>query len=438
MKSLYDQIQDIPLYDTHMHASSLSSVGAKRADGFETDITPACPAGETTLITLLCAPYMLGNHMATGLYHPSETEDFASQWAALQPALAVERGTGLFIALDTALQDLYGISLSRVMREGVATAQTLSHMIAARYAKGLFAWSAQAMRRARIVHALKPVHAAYIKRVSEGDVSPEYSLERSMYTPIFRTDDLFGRLDAENRLIFPQLEEGLGIRIHSLAALEQAIDALYTYIQRVGSPCVKQAQAYLRPITFEKRTRAEAKAAFSAALAGDADAARIVQDYVMENILSRGMTYQIHTGVANLGNTSPVLLRGAIERHPKVKFVLLHGYPHLSEAINLVRFYQNVYLDFSWLQLLSPTVQAAALREAIGFVPMNKIFLSTDATSPEEQYGAAVGMRKVLAIVLEEKMSGDGWDEGLAMDAAHALLHGNAECFYGKVLGELP
>lgn len=75
----------------------------------------------------------------------------------------------------------------------------------------------------------------------------------------------------------------------------------------------------------------------------------------------RGMKDQIHTGVANLGNTSPVLLRSAIERHQKVPFVLLHGYPYLSEAINLARFYENVLFDLSWLQLLSPSILATAL-----------------------------------------------------------------------------
>ena len=432
MGNLYDQIREIPLYDTHMHASSLSSVGLPRPDGFETDFTPGCPAGATTLITLLDAPYMLGNHWATGIYRPAETDDFASQWEAHLPALNAERGSGLFVALDTALNDLYGISLSRAMREGVETARGLSDLIAARYAQGLFEWSAEVMGRAKILRALKPVHARYLKMASEGSAQPGYSKERVIYTPILRTDDFFGTPDAGGKLRFSQLEDAVGVRIESLSALEQAIDTIYACINRLGSPCVKQAQAYFRALDFAPRTRAEAEAAFSAALRGDSSAVRAVQDYTMENVLARGMAYQIHTGVANLGNTSPVLLRGAIERHPDVRFVLLHGYPHLSEATNLTRFYPNVYFDLSWLQLLSPSILSAALRELIGFVPMNKVFLSTDATSPEEQYGAAVGMRRVLAAVLGEKIGMDGWDEALALDVAHAYLYGNAATFYTK------
>lgn len=399
MEGLYEKIKEIPLYDTHMHASSIASVGAPRPDGFETDFTPGCPAGETTLITLLDAPYMLGNHRATGLYRPAQTDNFAAQWEARLPALSAERGTGLFAALDTALGDLYGISLARAMREGVRTAEKLSALISGRYARGLFAWSAEAMARAKIVRALKPVHAGYLKTAADGRARPEYEKERAIYTPILRTDDFFGALGARG-LRFPQLEDAVGRPVDSLAALEGAMDAICECVRRTGSPCVKQAQAYVRPLDFAMRTRAEAEAAFPAARAGDATAARAVQDYAMERILGRGMKYQIHTGVANLGNSSPVLLRGAIERHPEVAFVLLHGYPYLSEAINLARFYKNVYLDFSWLQLLSPSVMRSALRESIGFVPTNKVFLSTDATSPEEQYGAAIGMRHSLAAVL--------------------------------------
>lgn len=430
MKNLFHQIREIPLFDTHMHASSLASVGTPRPDGFETDFTPGCPAGETTLITLLDAPYMLGNHRATGLFQPARTADFADRWEAHLPALNAERGSGLFVALDTALGELYGIPLARAMREGIETARELSHRITARYAQGLFAWSAEAMNRAGIVGALKPVHAGYVKAVAEGRTRPDYAEERMIYTPILRTDDFFGTLDAEGKLRFAQLEDAVGAQCTSFSTFEKAVEEIFADARTVGVPCVKQAQAYYRPLDFVMRTRGAAEESFCAALKGDAGAARVVQDYVMEKILLRGMKYQIHTGVANLGNTSPVLLRGAIERHPGVSFVLLHGYPYLSEAINLARFYPNVFFDLSWLQLLSPSILSAALREAIGFVPTNKIFLSTDATSPEEQYGAAVGLRRVLASVLEEKMKMDGWDEALALDVAHALLHGNAEAFY--------
>lgn len=70
MQNPYDQIREIPLYDTHMHASSIASVGVPRPDGFETDFTPGCPAGETTLFPLLDAPYMLGNHWTIRLSVP--------------------------------------------------------------------------------------------------------------------------------------------------------------------------------------------------------------------------------------------------------------------------------------------------------------------------------------------------------------------------------
>ena len=426
-ESLYEDICRIPFFDTHMHCSSLESVGIPYEGGFATDFIPGCPAGKTDLITLLRSPYLCGQHTATHRWKDPGSSDFCAQWNALVPCLLAERGTGLFGALDTALEDLYGISLLRALEEGLSTAQELSDRIAARYAAGLFDWSKTVMEKAGIFHAFKPVHTGYLDAVMQPDRSALTEAELQLYTPIYRTDDLFGIVTPDGRLTFPHLPTP----IRTLAELENAMDAVYRSIETLRSPCVKQLQAYHRTLDFTYRTREEADAAFSNALAGDTKAAVTVQDYIMERILSRGMKYQIHTGVANIGHTSPAKLRGVIERHPEVPFILLHTYPYTAEALTMLWFYPNVYLDLSWLQLLSPSVLRNALRDGLGLTPMNRIFLSTDATCPEEQYGTAIGIRRVLAQVLEEKTALDGWDKETALAAAHALLHKNAEEFYG-------
>ncbi len=424
--SLYEDIRRIPLFDTHMHCSSLTSVGAPCRDGFATDFVPGCPADKTDLITLLTSPYLFGQHIATHHWNVPVGCDFTDQWAALVPCLQRERGTGLFLALNTALEDLHGISLRCALSEGVATAQKLSHRITESYATGLFDWSKAVMEKAGIVHAFKPVHTSYLNTLMKEELSPLTQKELSLYTPIYRTDDLFGVIEPSGKLSFPQLP----CEITSLAGLENAMDDVFRSINHLNSPCIKQLQAYNRTLRFEYRTREEAAAAFSKAQAGDRQAALIVQDYIMERILSHGMKYQIHTGMTNIGYTSPAMLRSAIERHPEVPFVFLHCYPYVTEALAMLWIHSNVYLDLSWLQLLSPSILRNALREGLSIAPMNRIFLSTDSTCPEEQYGTACGIRRVLAQVLEEKMALDGWDRATALDAAHALLHKNAEDFY--------
>lgn len=419
-ETLYEKIRQIPLFDTHMHCSSIASVGDPCVGGFATDHVPGCPAGPTDLITLLHAPYLFGQHIGTGLWKQPQADTFEARWAALVPCLKAEQGTGLFLALDTALEQLHGISLRRALREGIETAQQLSARIAARYAEGLFTWSAAAMAQGNILHAFKPVHTDYL-------CAPQDAQESRLYTPIWRTDDMFGTVDAQGRLQFPELSG----EISSLTALEAAADAAFARMRQLKTPCIKQLQAYHRTLRFEAVTRAQAELAFPKALRGDRTAALAVQDYMMEYILGCGLPYQLHTGMANLGETSPVALRGVIERHPGNRFVLLHTYPYNREALAMLWIYPNVYLDLSWLQLISPAVLRDTLREGLSAAPMNRFFLSTDATSPEEQYGAAVGLRRVLAQVLEEKMALDDWDEATALEAAHALLHRNAESFYG-------
>lgn len=65
-------------------------------------------------------------------------------------------------------------------------------MMTSRYAQGLFEWSATAMDRARIVGALRPVHAEYVKAVADRQARQEYAKERVIHTQILRTDDFFG------------------------------------------------------------------------------------------------------------------------------------------------------------------------------------------------------------------------------------------------------
>ena len=150
-ESLYEDIRSIPFFDTHMHCASLESVGTPCEGGFATDFIPGCPAGKTDLITLLRSPYLCGQHVATHRWKAAADDDFAAQWEALVPCLQAERGTGLFAALNTALEDLYGISLRCALDEGLTTAQELSARIETRYTSGLFDWSKTVMEKAGMV-----------------------------------------------------------------------------------------------------------------------------------------------------------------------------------------------------------------------------------------------------------------------------------------------
>jgi len=61
---------------------------------------------------------------------------------------------------------------------------------------------------------------------------------------------------------------------------------------------------------------------------------------------------QIHTGLAKLQGSDPLLLDNVISGYPDVRFVLFHGgFPWIYNTVTLAHNYANVIIDFNWLPL---------------------------------------------------------------------------------------
>ena len=75
---------------------------------------------------------------------------------------------------------------------------------------------------------------------------------------------------------------------------------------------------------------------------------------------------QIHTGLqAGNGNyvqhTQPSQLSNIFLRYPRVKFDMFHiGFPYQHELTVLAKTFPNVYADFCWMHVVSPSAARAA------------------------------------------------------------------------------
>lgn len=449
--SVYDRIAELPVLSTHEHIGCLPSSGSgPNVWGFRVDAFPGSEVEHTCLLDLLLSPYFRWFLASAGcpvpperLYGALPEPDQRRIFELIAPYLRESRASGLFLALDTALQDLYQVNLKDLLT-GRTSWWELSGRIRENYGRGLSRWASDALRRCGMRRAIKLVHVSYLTELADGRTGASYATESSFFEPVLRVDDLMGYPFEGTACSFEHIGEYLDVEISDTDSADEAVVRAFALVDRFGLPAVKQAQAYFRPLSFRRVSREDAEPAFHALGDGASDekTLAVVKDYIGGRILdhaaSRGLPYQVHTGMVNLPTTNPVLLTSTIDAHPDVDFVLLHCYPYLSEAGYLARTKRNVYLDAAWLTLQSPTVLRQALSEWIGLVPSGKIFLSGDATSVEEAYGAAVWHRRVLAAVLDEKVAHGEFGTHDAVEIAEGLLGANAARLYPALAAAIP
>jgi predicted TIM-barrel fold metal-dependent hydrolase len=158
------------------------------------------------------------------------------------------------------------------------------------------------------------------------------------------------------------------------------------------------------------------------------------QDYLFEIICDIAaeleFPLQVHTGLGDLFETSPLYLERLIKRHPKTIFILMHGgYPWMDDLMGLAHNYQNVVIDLCWLPLISSSAAVRVLYELLDVCNMNRICWGCDTHTGEESYGALLVFTDVLAKVLYEKVSEGYFDMKHALICINNIMETNA-CFW--------
>ncbi|WNR46262.1 amidohydrolase family protein [Paenibacillus roseipurpureus] len=207
--------------------------------------------------------------------------------------------------------------------------------------------------------------------------------------------------------------------------------------RRPSVAALKCSVAYFRNLRFDEAHRDEAAAVFgrekSSLTEGERNAFGNYMFRLAASVAGElDLPIQLHTGLAQLSGSSPMLLESVLRDYPGTRFVLFHGgFPWIYETAALAHNYPNVYLDINWLPLISTTAACQALHVYMEVLPRwDKIAWGGDNWTSEESVGASMAFRFILKKVLAEKV-----DDGFlrlkdAQQFAERIMYRNAHSIY--------
>jgi uncharacterized protein len=271
--------------------------------------------------------------------------------------------------------------------------------------------------------------------------------DRSWGDPeIFRYTQRFNYLLLDSRVKVEAIGKQNGITISTLADLEKSLETDFENALSKGFAAIKSAEAYHRSLYYEDVTREKAVHVFQTIMGSgngpvSPEEAKTLSDYMMHRILDLACKYdkpiQIHTGLHAgdgnyIENSNPTHLANLLLKYRDVRFVLLHGsYPYGGEAATLAKNFRNVFLDMSWVHIISPSFSERYLHEWLETVPAGKIMaFGGDYDNIENVYAHLYFARQIIANVLTEKVRSRYLSEPEAIRIASMLLYENAVDFY--------
>ncbi|TCN01872.1 amidohydrolase family protein [Paenibacillus sp. BK033] len=241
-------------------------------------------------------------------------------------------------------------------------------------------------------------------------------------------------------------------QVNTLQHYLTAVDALLNKYVKEGMVATKLGHAYWRTLACEKPTFHEAELVFNRLMASSLDEGlsqaetRPLQDYLIHFVIQRSTAYnlpvQIHTGhhetsVSGNGNiitnSKVSSLLPLLLEYSNTKFVLLHcGFPYEQEYLTIAKNFANVYADFTWMYIISPTAAKHILHQMIEMVPQTKIQgFGGDYNFIEGTYAHLKLAKKIVGDVLVEKVENGALDEDEAIGFAKAIFRNNLIDIYG-------
>ncbi|HEY2462213.1 MAG TPA: amidohydrolase family protein [Candidatus Acidoferrum sp.] len=247
-------------------------------------------------------------------------------------------------------------------------------------------------------------------------------------------------------------QENISAAPATLADYEAFVRQALADNQKKGGVAIKFEISYFRSLYFSDPPVEQAEAIYAKYHNGGIpsnDAYRIFQDYIFRVLIDQagklGLPVHFHSavGVGNsfsLRNGNPLNLENVLRdpRYAKVKFVLIHGgYPYTLDMIWLTAA-PNVYTDSSLMgYYVYPSELKNILKQWISLYPEKIMFGSdafpfNDAVGAEETFWLAVrSARTAVSAALAELVAEDAITETKAVELAHLYLHDNAAHLYG-------
>jgi hypothetical protein len=391
------------------------------------------------LPNLLKKSWLVGDLISAGMSpqgweEMSEAIDPEQGWQRLSSFLPTARNCALFRYLLRSLGDLYGISEQDLQGDGWKSAsQKISR------ANEREDWFEHVFTERAHVRVCFLDH--YYSILDEG-----FKIDRRFFIPVLRVDDfMMGSpfLTRNPGNTAAEIAQNLGRgEIKSLDDLTSLVDCFFDRYAADGGRAVKVCMAYSRCLQFQGVSPAEARYQFSQVLAqAFSPDTRKISDFMLGYCIELAIEYdlpiQIHTGMqaGNVGwleRARPTHLTNLFIWYPKARFVLLHGgFPFTGEAGVLAKTFPNVYLDFAWVPLLSPTGARNALSQWLEMVPGSQIMWGGDVHTVEDLYGAVLALKDVLRSVLTEKVQSGYLTLDTAVTLARGIMADNAAQLFG-------
>jgi uncharacterized protein len=360
--------------------------------------------------------------------------DAKEKWRVFSRYWPYTRNTGYGEALRIAIRDIYGVD-----EISGSTLPRINDAIHARNKPGLY--KDVLKTRCRIRFAM----------------NDEYWQAK----PAPVDTDFFALARKFDGFIMPITPEGLrrleaqtGLSITNLSGLKRAMEQDFQLALKVKMRAIKTTIAYQRDLHFPSTTVADASADFDRLARGEGVVSdenrrlerrpfRALSNHMFHHVVqladAHSVPMQIHTGLqAGNGNfvehTQPSQLSNLFLRYPRVQFDLFHiGFPYRHEMTVLAKMFPNVYADFCWMHVVSPSAARAALDEMLDSVPANKIFgFGGDYRYPELSYAHLVMARRNIATVLAARVENGALKEEEAAETARWLLHDNPAALFAR------
>lgn len=270
----------------------------------------------------------------------------------------------------------------------------------------------------------------------------------SLFRPVMFFDFTF---QLRRKSDLEQVEKASGFSVHRFQDYLNAVEVIMDRLVSEGMVAVKLGHGYWRPLKMTRPTFFEAERGFNRLLSEPLDEPisrkELIpfEDYMIHHIIQcairRKLPVQIHTGLqetsvsgngniithSKVSDLIPLLLA-----YPDCRFILLHGgIPYHQEYLTIVKNFPNVYGDFTWLYIISPTVAKQVLHQMIEMVPSNKIIgFGGDFNYVEGAYAHQKWARRIVGDVLTEKVAEGYWTEEEALSFARAIFRENLISLY--------
>jgi len=412
-QAIYDRMVRMPCINSHSHLLSEAERLRREVDA----------------LVFFGHPYPLADLRSAGM---SEEEarraltpglPMAERWRIWEPYWRAVRFTGYSQSILEAFSDLFGVH-----ELSAETVGPLSEAMRAQAVPGFY-------------RTILSDRCGIAFTVMQMDDLVE--VDRELFLPMPRLNR-FSMVDTPEKL--HAIERDYGASIGSLEDHVRVIRSTCETWKAQQVAGVKLSQSYHRRMDFAERDTDDARGVFGRLLKGEhpgleTPEGRLLEDYLVFECCraadEAGLTIQFHLGLragnwGGLEGCSPAPMVALLRAFPEARFDLSHsGYPYLREGGVLAKTFPNVYLNLSWIHIVSPVGVRAALREWLRMVPYNKIIgYGDDVYYPEVAYGHLKMARQNIAVVLGEMI-----DEGLcteegAGEIAHALFYENPGRLY--------